>query len=243
MNLAIDFHCHIYPVYDLRKSLLFALGRFSHPSAIFLTERQDCAFFDTFFNLSSQNTENFSLKNVDQDCFQLNEKLFILRGRQYATKEGIEVLSLFAAPSLKDKLSAEEYCTAIVETGGIIAFSWAFGKWRGDRGKLIEHLSQKFGKDQVVILDSRLRPSLLPLPKELQRLSELGFSTFVGSDPLPLKSHEDKLGSFANVFEHEGSIDSEAIRRIILKNPVKKTSGSRSSIVEFVRDQVSLRMR
>jgi hypothetical protein len=246
MNVLVDFHCHIYKVYDLRKALNFVVQRHSTPIAMFLTERNDCSYFTSISEKKIELTADFDIKIVDENCCKLNEKIFLFRGRQYATKEGVEVLSLFTAPDLADKLPARTYCEAIVRSGGVIAFSWAFGKWRGNRTAMIEELLLEYGNKKAILLDSRLRPNILARPSIFNKLTSNGFKVFVGSDPLPLKGQENKLASYTSLFEIPESdlsvINSEFLRDLIFNKESTKVVGSRSGLLEFVRDQLALRI-
>lgn len=246
MNILVDFHCHIYALYDLRKVLNFEIHSFASPLAVVLTERHDCHFFD---QIKAGKPDSFSpsaREIVDDNCCRISTNKFLFRGRQFAAREGIEVLALLSSPDLPDKLPAKTYCEAIINAGGIVAFSWAFGKWRGPREELIEKLSSEFGYTNVVLLDSRLRPNFLALPTAFDRLSKQGFKTFVGSDPLPLKWHESALGSYVNLFEcpecDSSEINSEFLRNLIVNKSAAAVLGDRSSAFEFLKDQISLRL-
>jgi hypothetical protein len=243
MKLLIDFHCHLYPIYDLRKALLFAQ---KSSLALILTERHDCSYFDSLMTGQIDLGKDLTVTKLDQNCCKITENFFVFRGRQYSTLEGIEVLSLLASPNLEEKLPARNYCEAIAAAGGLIAFSWAFGKWRGTRGSLISSLAQEYGPDRVVLLDSRLRTNFLALPNEFRTLETKGFRSFVGSDPLPLRWHEDALGSFGSLFnaefENSSGFNSESLRKLIFSNQISQVTGRRSGLISFSKVQIGLRL-
>lgn len=245
MELLTDFHAHIYANYDLREALTFAQARTSGPVALVLTERFDCDFFKSLKQGSVSAGENLRVGEIDDNCLRLGSRLFLFRGRQYATKEGIEVLSLLAAPKLDEKLPAQNYCDQIINEGGIVAFSWAFGKWCGKRGRLIEILAENIGTEKCVLLDSRLRPSVLSLPASFVRLSNKGFKIYAGSDPLPLKTHQSELGSFASLLPIQGAqINSAAVMSAIQTATATTATieGQRQNVFAFARDQIRLRL-
>ena len=252
MTFLFDFHCHLYAIYDLRKAILFAQrgpvknsADAEHSIVLFLTERHDCKFFDALSEKKLDLGKRLEVTKIDSSCCKIGKNIYLVKGRQYATQEGIEVLSYFAAPQVPEKISAKSYCEEIIAAGGMIAFSWAFGKWRGNRAALIESLALEYGPHNVVLLDSRLRPAFMPLPKVFSRLETKEFKLFAGSDPLPLYSHQNKLASFACGFDNieikNSNINSESIRKIISGKNDWHLVGVRSGLIEFIKDQIALR--
>lgn len=245
MNIFFDFHCHLYPVYDLRKALLFAEGSPDRVKVSFLTERYDCRYFDSLASGALTN-KGSDIHQIDTNCLSISKNSFLVRGRQFSSCEGIEVLALFASPDLPEKLNAKTYCEKTIADGGLIAFSWAFGKWRGSREDLIESLALLYGKKNVLLLDSGLRPSILRLPKAFKTLAIKGFKILAGSDPLPLANQEQRIGSLgsslANIDIKPEQIDSNLLRDIIGNFFQSSVVGQRSGMIEFVRDQIRLRI-
>ncbi len=242
--MLIDFHAHLYKNFNISISLKSALAKEGYVKKVaFLTERSDCSYFKELATICSQ-IEGLKVTGQQENMIEINSILSIFSGRQYASSEGIEVLSLFCNSEIKDGLPAENYCSEILEQNGIIAFSWAFGKWIGKRGEKIQELSERFGKEKVILLDSGLRPEFIALPAQTESLKLQGFKLLGGSDPLPLTSNQKRILSFGSILEDAvGSDNLEShIRTQLLTKESFDFFGSHSGPVRFLTDQLRLRL-
>jgi hypothetical protein len=243
MVTLVDFHSHIYANYTLEDCIRSAICNTNNAYKVaFLTERFDCSYFQQIPSLLQSNSE-LTITRTSSNYIEINNQLLIFRGRQFASIEGLEVLSLFCSPQMQEKLTAKEYCQSIIEQGGLVAFSWAFGKWSGKRGELIKELCLKYTDKQVIILDSKLRPKLLPLPKQMIELKNAGYKLFYGSDPLPLAWHQGNILSFGTSFDQDFNpeLTDENMRDLILSPKSYASFGKRTTLIQFIIDQLALR--
>ncbi|NDC39079.1 MAG: hypothetical protein EBZ48_13700, partial [Proteobacteria bacterium] len=150
----LDCHVHLYPTYDegcLFRSAVEHMRRLSNDAqkVLLLVER---AGTDRFSGLmkGAQIPAGFRVRALDEQSIQLSsdtmpEPLLVIAGRQIATAERLEVLSLCSVSQVPDGLSLRETVQRVHLAGGIPALAWAPGKWFGGRGRLVSELLRDQG--------------------------------------------------------------------------------------------------
>lgn len=211
MLFIADTHTHIYP--GFRLDLFFSClvtnfaeiksteaGLSGAAAAICLTERADCGFFRI---LADKPLGIPGFKIIDKmgdralnADFQ-GQEILIVGGRQFKTAEKLEVLALGRSLPPRDNMSLEETINYARSEGAIPVLPWAFGKWLGARLKLVEQAVSSFGSG-VILADSSMRPALWPMPKVMLEFSG---NIVAGTDPLPLKDEETRVGRLASVLD------------------------------------------
>ncbi len=217
MRVAMDTHVHLYPVYDLVRSLLNLALRLSSFAAegarvACLAERHDCHLFS---ELRDGTREVAGVEAVpvpgDESALAVGiggKRLFLLAGRQVVTAERIEILALTADADIPDGLSAPDTVRAIEAAGAVPVVSWAPGKWSFSRGDVVRALLDTFGPETLLLGDTTLRPAVWPEPAIMKAARRRGFAVCAGSDPLPFEGEEYMMGRYVSVFE--GDFDERA---------------------------------
>ena len=217
-NIIIDGHVHIYPVYSLPfalrsginnlKSLLCGLTQDVSSQDTYmvwlLAERYDCNLFN---ELKGENAElkrhGVVVYPSERETLVVESSkkitLFIIAGRQVVTKERLEILSFFNNVPWKDyKYSIHEMIQNVQDSGGMPVINWAPGKWSFSRGRVVEAVINRYAPDKILICDTPLRNTLLPLPRLMQKARGLGVKIIGGSDPLPFAGEERYIGSYGS---------------------------------------------
>ena len=208
LRIHLDAHAHVYPTYDLPRLLLAALDHMPRVDptdlrVLCLAERSDCSFFQAFAQDEIRLPgDRWRVVSWDPDGgvkirhLPDHRDLWILAGRQIVSSERIEVCSLFSDTPISDGLPAREILRAILATGGLPALTWSPGKWLFQRGQLVKALVAEFPPDQLVLIDSSLRPGGWAAPRLYGRARTQGRAVLAGSDPLPAAGEEFIAGSY-----------------------------------------------
>lgn len=253
MLFIADTHSHIYPGFSLDLFFSSALRNLSALSAgrselrqampvICLTERADCAFFKNLSD-STYRVPGLEIAARFSDravlCKYSGVEMLIVGGRQFRTLEKLEVLAIGRAVPPKDNLPLLETIRYAESEGAVPAIPWGFGKWLGARLTLIEAAVSTLGKS-VLLSDSSMRPSLWPLPKFARLFNG---STLAGTDPLPLRNEETRVGTLASTLD-SGSFEGGIYEKFMfaLRNPESKprTIGDRLSAVSTAKKALQL---
>ncbi len=127
----------------------------------------------------------------------------LIAGRQIATAEGVEVLTLASSEAFEDGLPVRDVLARAAAAGTLAVLPWGFGKWWFGRGRLLGRLLEE--RERLWLADSgcRLRHSRYP---SVLRLAEAGSHlVLAGSDPFPMEGQEARAGSYG--FELAGPLD------------------------------------
>jgi len=213
VRIHLDAHAHIYPFYDVPRLLLAALDQMPRTSptdlrVLCLAERFDCSFFqalaqdeirlpgDVWRIVAWDPAGGVKIRHLPD-----HRDLWILAGRQIVSSERIEVCSLFSDEPIEDGQPAETLIRTILKGEGLPALDWAPGKWLFKRGKLVRSLIKKFKPDELILVDTSLRPSGCPPSPAYATARKQGRAVLAGSDPLPFAGEEDLAGSYYSTVE------------------------------------------
>jgi hypothetical protein len=97
--------------------------------------------------------------------------LLMVRGRQIATREGLEVLAIGCASEIPDGLELEETILASLEADAIVVIPWGFGKWWFERGRHVARLLEGKLAQRIHLGDNGNRAALGPEPALRSRFS------------------------------------------------------------------------
>lgn len=260
-RLIIDGHVHIYDCYNLDHFFSHGVQNLEHfyealysngspfELILLLTEAKENDFFNHFKEIGSYNggdkyrfvptKEDESLelvKNGKRLCY-------LIRGRQIVTKEDLEVLHIGSKDTLLDGLPINEVVDIILEKKNIAVLAWGFGKWWFKRGKIIRNQIERFQHPLVLMGDNSGRPIFLPFPQLFKLAKKLNYSIINGSDSLPFKGEEYKVGSYGFSVEGEFVEDEPAksLRDILTTdNPNINYFGKRDNMINFFRRQLKI---
>lgn len=217
-----DFHLHIYKVYPIEALLraLFAnLNRVAGVSkepvvkAAFLAERRRYRIFHDWhkglfrvrgFSISPKGPQALEVK-TDKD-----DRLLLFAGRQIATTEGLEILSLCDNRDVPDALPFHDAAALVLEGSGIPVLPWAPGKWGGARQAIVRKGIESMADRGLMLCDSSIRPAFFPEPSLFRLARRLHVPVVAGTDPFPVAGEEAVAGSYASVFEVDAAPESIA---------------------------------
>lgn len=246
-KLFIDTHVHIYPDYNISLLLDSALSNFKSASndstensfVLALTERFECNFFKNHKQGARHGKWELNY-NSDAELIcaeHSKEKIYILSGRQNISAEKLEVLTLGSDDFRAEELPAIEIIKGAKETGLVTIIPWSFGKWMGNRGKLLKKLLEDSTLDFALGDPAHrfsLKPTLFNDAKNLKR------NFFCGTDPLPLSGEEIRVAGYGSVCEIEpGAIDAKKILSALLSS--SKSFGQRMPLLPALMLQARIR--
>lgn len=171
----------------------------------------------------------------------------VVPGRQFATREGLEILALATSARFDAGHTLGSAVQAILDEGGVPVVPWGFGKWTFGRRRTLENL---FGREEmaqrVFLADAGCRPQGLGRPRPLARAAERGLRVLAGSDPFPFRDHETRVASYGSLLPDD--IDWQGpcrwLRDRLQELPNSPAIfGSGSSLRFFLRDQIRIRRR
>jgi len=245
--LIADTHVHLHDLYSVPAFLSAAADHFSKLSGQLRMSNPDCVL--CFADMPGQ--DSFARLKNESEGWEITEQerglrltrtsdgrmLHALPGHQLVTSESLEVLALGcrSRPSAGTH-SLGEVIEHIREAEGIPVLPWGVGKWTGSRAQVLQELSS--GQIRVRFADNGNRLRNSPLPASLRYAQDHHRFPLAGSDPLPLKSHEVRAGSYCSVWEPEE--EGTALERLnfCLTHPVSvRWAGHLTSPVQFVLDQ------
>lgn len=261
-SVLVDGHVHFYDVYDETRFFEAAVSNLQHGAAqlgiggscsgcLALTESSGNSHFDRFARRADQRAERgpWSFRSTAEPHSLIayhedGRRLALIAGRQTATAEGVEVLTLASSQAIEDGLPVRDVLARAAADGTLAVLPWGFGKWWFGRGRLLKRLLEE--RERLLLADSgcRLRGSRYP---SILRLAETG-SHFVlaGSDPFPIEGHEARAGSYG--FELAGPLDWRApaawlVARLRELRSSPRVFGELQRLGPFWRSQLGMQVR
>jgi hypothetical protein len=267
--LVIDAHAHIYPCFDLPEYFDAAFSNClqvarnvgcdrSHIPVLLLTEGRRQRVFQGILDeikkgnnrIGDEQTDGYRVFATEEDGSLRIQKgdgtfLFLVAGRQIVTSEHLEVLALSTVSEIPDGLSLEKTVAAVQKVRAVPVIPWGFGKWYGRKRHVLTEFLASRREGGVFLGDNGGRPSFLQFPDFQREVPGLSLKVLPGSDPLPLPSEVQKVGSFGFTLQEELDLrkPGEALKRILMKHEVVPTPfGSHESTYRFAWNQTSLRI-
>jgi hypothetical protein len=227
-RLMVDGHVHIYDCYDLDRFFTFAVNHLEYfyntlyangspyERILLLTEAKGHDFFTLFRERGcwSGDSPYRFLKTKEEESLILtrdNKRLcYLVKGRQIVCRENLEVMATASKQNIADGLPIESVIRQIVEKQELAVLAWGVGKWWFKRGKILKALVEKHDTPYLLLGDNSGRPGFWPVPAVFKRALALKISIINGSDPLPFKGEEAKVGSYGFSLEGEFEEDEPA---------------------------------
>lgn len=172
------------------------------------------------------------------------DRVLLFAGRQMATAERMEVLSLLSDLPVPDGLELGETVRRVQQAGGLPVIPWGFGKWSLKRGELLTDLLADPPRP-LFLGDSGGRPALARVGDLFELAAGKGIWNLPGTDPLPLGWEEDRAGSFGLILPDGLPADRPAAALHHLLSTLTAQPalfGTSRSLPGFVRSQVGLRL-
>lgn len=209
MELLADTHVHVHPDCDPGRLMDAAAANFDRaapglPAAarldmLCLTDvrgRQTDRYFCEI--LRQAGTWRFSCDSArNHVCAERPDgrRLHWLPGRQIVSRENLEVLALACRYDPEDRaMDLSALIDAVRDNGGVPVVPWGFGKWTGDRGRIVQRLVET--RDDFLLADNGNRRRGSAFPARLEAGRRKGLGILAGSDPLPLPAQETRAGSY-----------------------------------------------
>jgi len=251
-TIIADTHVHLYPCYNLsqaldsaRHNLKVQSHTLSHPvsRALFLTERFDCDFFRSLASGRGVPASLTVTKGPTAETIILaddkNQEITLVAGRQFISKERVEVLALGTTMMLQDfTFTAKELLQKTLENGAVPVLCWSPGKWFGARGNVVKSIIKESEPTKFFLGDIAIRPAIWSTPALMKLARKKGFRCLAGSDPLPFPGEEKLIGSYATVLSaSSASPDPMTALKSTLSNTeiVPEIVGKRSTATSMLR--------
>jgi len=217
--LLIDAHVHVYDCFDFCKFFDFAYANFKSAAEnlghaddftgiLLLAETSKD---DWFYHLceyaggkdlpDGKKAGEWQFYHTDENCSLTAKsddlkKIVVIAGRQVVTAEGLEVLAIGTEKSFQDFLPIKVLIETVKEKSGIAVIPWGFGKWMGRRGDILKELIEAAQNGDFSLGDNGGRPSLMPTPYHFNLAKKKRIRNLPGTDPLPFRSEQKRVGSF-----------------------------------------------
>lgn len=257
MTAFVDAHAHFHAGFSLRTYLTCAAKNvrsyfeIAKPSAppvgvLLLADmhsqpplgkvQQDLAELGKAWSITQPDRDSIVFRNG-------HATLVLIAGRQVVTSENLEVLSLCSQGLVPSGKSLRETIGRVAAVNGTAVVPWGFGKWWFRRGQVVNSLLTAKAVEPFWMGDSGCRPAAMPSAL-LATAKRKGIACLPGSDPLPLRSHEKRAGSFGSFVT--ASIDfncpTKSVRESLLTASRPQPFGRRTSFGAFVFDQIGVRL-
>lgn len=268
--ILIDAHVHIHNCFDLETFLDSAFANFKAQATrcgqqdafmaiLLLAETSKDNWFRRLADFTDGEgvdatgfVDKWSFEDTRENCslFVRSEKsqgLFLIAGRQVVTAEGLEVLALLTAENFKDGSLIEELIEEIRTNGGIPVIPWGFGKWMGNRGRIVSNILRRETDSLLFLGDNSGRPAFLADPPHFKVAERKGIRVLPGTDPLPFPSESHRAGSFGCAIEGTKTITSESPSRdlkclLLDQGTCCRAYGNLEQTYRFFRNQLMLRI-
>jgi hypothetical protein len=172
-------------------------------------------------------------------------RLKLLAGRQIVTRERLEVLALGTTTPLPDGEPIETTLAAVRDTGAAAVLPWGVGKWLGARGAVVARILAAPEWRHVSLGDNGNRLELGPEPKEFAAARRSGRAVLPGSDPLPLRGEESRVGAYG--FAVDVALDplrpAASLLALLKSASAFVVFGRRQPLRRFVGNQVALKLK
>jgi hypothetical protein len=154
-------------------------------------------------------------------------RLHLFAGRQIATRERLEVLSLLCDAEVPDGLDFPTSIRLAREAGGFTVIPWSRGKWLFGRARLVRAALEGEHPPQAVA--DMIRRPVWWIEPQFARARRRGLPVLAGTDPLARPGGECVVGRYASA--HAGRLDptrpSAALRESWRQDPTGWTCRGR----------------
>ena len=174
------------------------------------------------------------------------EKIIILPGRQVVTSENLEILVIGVTDTITYRNPSHTYIEKYSQKHLVIV-PWGVGKWLGNRGKIVSKLLKLKPLHNFALGDNGGRTALWRNIPQFNQARKAGINILAGSDPLPIKGQQTRLGTYGTVTKGPLT-DSNLLHQLKQKllqsdaNDIDKF-GKPCSLFSFILSQILLRIR
>jgi hypothetical protein len=260
--LFVDTHVHIYPVFDLDALLDSAVENFARAAhtlglaaspregMLLLTETVNDHAFEALASGELRPRRWQVAATAEPAVLRLTHEkqapLWLVAGRQIATREDLEVLALGTTARFPDGEPLESSVAAADQSAALTALPWGFGKWWGARGAMIERVMRTPRARPLYLGDNGGRLALSTRPQLLRSGESFGLKVLPGTDPLPFAGQESRVGTFGMLLQEwdPGARPLAQFARRLGELPRSPAQfGRLTGVVPFVRLQIAMQLR
>ncbi len=264
--ILVDAHVHMQSCFTWSRFFRSAYRNFKETAlplgkdfsaVLLLSEVAGVRYFHDLLSLSdkessiqSQALGAWRLFKTEESCSlevrgSEGESLFVIAGRQIVTREKLEVLALLTDSEFTDGLPLSQIVAEIKAADGLPVIPWGVGKWLGKRGRLLAEFMETEYKNGVFLGDNGGRPTFWKDPAHFELAHDKGLPVLPGSDPLPLASEVERVGSYGFYLQDKLSTRHPAakLKKGLLENAQSLTAyGDLQSPLSFLKNQVGIRL-
>jgi len=254
---AVDTHVHLYRVHDAERLFRAAAAHAAEAGRrarvalealmLCLTEGADAGAFEALARgergpRCAPTGEPVSLR---VEGFGL--PVFVVRGRQIVSREGLEALAIGRSGPWPDReLGLGDLVARIVAEGGWAIVPWGAGKWWGRRGAVLRELIERCDRPPFALGDNGGRPWFWARPRHFARAAARGIAVLPGSDPLPIPGEEATAGRALALVESalDPARPAASLARALSEGRCSPlAAGGREKLWRFVRNQFWMQRR
>ncbi len=254
---AVDTHVHLYGGHDAER-LFHAAARHAADAArridrilegllLCLTEGADAGAFEALARGDRGLRVAATGEPVSLRVDGFTPPIFLIRGRQIVSREGLEALAIgWAAPWADRELALGDLVARIVADGGWAIVPWGAGKWWGRRGAVLRALLERPDGPPYALGDNGGRPWFWPRPRPFALAAARGRAILPGSDPLPIRGEESTAGRCLAVCGDPLDMVRPAaclVRALAAGRCAPLSPGGREKLWRFVRNQFLMQRR
>jgi hypothetical protein len=248
MLALIDTHVHIYPSYDagtMLDTFRFNIIKYGATCGIMmLAEREGVDFFTKWANGEGVPKDE-DITRSDDSSIILEKSgapdVVVVSGRQIACSERIEVLALATREKFNDGTTISSAVSAAISANAVPVLAWGVGKWMFKRAKIVRSVIDSFKGEQLFLGDSSLRPVFWREPHAMVYAKTLGINILAGSDPLPPKFEERRVGQYGELANFSNIKFAEPLTEqisLVLRSSSLKRAGRRAGLCEFIQRMI-----
>lgn len=258
----VDAHVHFHPCFGVDDFFDAASRNFSQArlelglgkavtGVLLFADPEGWDSFGEFRHRMRVGRTKWALAKTDEQASFIafregHRELVLVPGRQVVSRERLEILVLACSEELRDGAPFGEILKQAMETNYVTLIPWGLGKWHGRRGRLVRTAIESRPARNLFLGDNGGRLHGTPTPGLLLRGMQHGIWNLPGSDPLPFRSQQTRVGSRGFVLQ--GDVDrrrpAQTIRRALGEldtQPV--TFGRGMGAVEFVASQLRIQVQ
>ena len=261
-----DGHVHFYKRFSERSCFDWALHNFNQAATrleledavehvLFLTESADDDWFRSTRLAMLKGLEiqfgSYRCRPTDEEnslCLETEscERIFVIAGRQIVSSERLEILALGLNRAYADGQPLHKTLENLLAVDCLAVLPWGAGKWTGKRRRIVVNLFRDAAFADVFIGDSGNRPYFWPCPDLSGPPGGVAPRNLPGSDPLPLRNQERRIGSFGFVLK--GPLNTrqpftDLKRRIKEATGAIRTFGTEEGLLSFFLNQTAMQLR
>lgn len=257
-DLVVDAHVHLYPCMPVR-AMLDAAGRnllgrngAAQTGVLLVADPDGVAGYERLLGEPGECGGGAWRPGHGDDRsvtfrHEGGARLAAIRGQQLITREGLEVLGIACDARLTSGSTLQETVARIRAARGWAILAWGAGKWLGRRGRELTRLiEEEAGCPDVMLADNGGRPRAWSHVPQFDTAAERGMRVLAGTDPLPLRGEERRVGSYAFRIRAEngdGTAPAERLRRALGTDVPIQIVGRPMAIHGFVANQLKLRFK